>query len=275
MSRPSSGIRFLIDATEGESRRLCVGIEINGPFTASTLTVHFPRWVPGSYFLREPIQHMTDFVATDQSGNILSASRKDVDAMRIKVSPETTSVMLTYRLLATDLSVRGNHLDTTHLHMMPPFTWFMPTEGIDSARMNMEHVVELHAPKGWTPATQYTDAGNKTGKGELTANQGTTHCFTSPQRDEFLDAIKAEKRMWSQGKAKANYSHRDVMATATTTYNNLLAEKTWKVPNDDSKVKEEVDQNAKFLALTDSHSHPIPPLPLPPHHIFRTTVTDT
>ena len=189
MSRPSSGIRFLIDATEGESRRLCVGIEINGPFTASTLTVHFPRWVPGSYFLREPIQHMTEFVATDQSGNVLAASRKDVDAMRIKISPDTNSVMLTYRLLATDLSVRGNHLDTTHLHMMPPFTWFMPTEGIDSARMNMEHVVELHAPKGWTPATQYTDAGNKTGKGELTANQGTTHCFTSPQRDEFLDAI--------------------------------------------------------------------------------------
>jgi len=154
MSRPSSGIRFLIDATEGESRRLCVGIEINGPFTASNLTVHFPRWVPGSYFLREPIQHMTEFVATDQSGNVLSAHRKDVDAMRIKLSPDTNSVMLTYRLLATDLSVRGNHLDTTHLHMMPPFTWFMPTEGIDSARMNMEHIVELHAPKGWMPATQ-------------------------------------------------------------------------------------------------------------------------
>jgi len=68
MSRQSSGIRFLIDATEGESRRLSVGIQINGPFTSSTLTMHFPRWVPGSYFLREPIQHMTEFVATDQSG---------------------------------------------------------------------------------------------------------------------------------------------------------------------------------------------------------------
>ena len=189
MSRPSSGIRFLIDATEGESRRLSVGIEIKGPFTSSNLTVHFPRWVPGSYFLREPIQHMTDFTATDQSGNTLSAQRKDVDAMRIKVSPNTDSVMLTYRLLATDLSVRSNHLDATHLHMMPPFTWFMPTEGIDSTRMNMEHVVELHSPQDWTAATQYTATGNRTGKGELTSNPGITHCFTSPNRDEFLDAI--------------------------------------------------------------------------------------
>ena len=189
MSRQSSGIRFLIDATEGESRRLSVGIEIKGPFTSSNLTMHFPRWVPGSYFLREPIQHMTDFMATDQAGNTLAANRKDVDAMRIKLSSDTTSVMLTYQLLAVNLSVRANHLDTTHLHMMPPFTWFMPTDGIDSSRMNMEHIVELHSPKGWTPATQYTSTGDRSGKGELTSNQGTTHCFTSPNRDEFLDAI--------------------------------------------------------------------------------------
>ena len=109
MSRQSSGIRFLIDATEGESRRLSVGIEIKGPFTSSNLTMHFPRWVPGSYFLREPIQHMTDFVATDQAGNTLAANRKDVDAMRIKLSPDSTSVMLTYQLLAVNLSVRANH----------------------------------------------------------------------------------------------------------------------------------------------------------------------
>ena len=69
MSQSKSGIRFLIDATEGDSRRLHVGIEIQGPFTESRLIAHFPRWVPGSYFLREPIQHMTDFLATDQDGN--------------------------------------------------------------------------------------------------------------------------------------------------------------------------------------------------------------
>ena len=84
MSNMTSGLRFVIDATEGESRRLHVGIEIDGPFTGSNLTLHFPRWVPGSYFLREPIQHMTDFTATDQDGNALSFHRKDVDAMRIK-----------------------------------------------------------------------------------------------------------------------------------------------------------------------------------------------
>ena len=74
--------------------------------------------------------------------------------------------------------------------------------------------------------------------------------YLTSSNEEFFDAIKAEKRMWSQGKQKADYSHRDVMLTATTTYNNLLAEKNWKVPDNGSKPKEEVDPNTKFLALT-------------------------
>ena len=189
MSQSKSGIRFLIDATEGDSRRLHVGIEIQGPFTESRLIAHFPRWVPGSYFLREPIQHMTDFLATDQDGNTLESQRKDVDAVRIKVPEGASSVLLTYRLLANDMSVRSNHLDRTHLHMMPPFTWFMPTSGIENNRMNMEHIVELHAPKSWSPATQYLSTGKQNGKGELTKNEGTTHSFSAPNRDEFLDGI--------------------------------------------------------------------------------------
>lgn len=189
MSRQTSGIRFFIDATEGTSRRLHVGIEIEGPFTKSLLTVHFPRWVPGSYFLREPIQHMTDFTAHDEHGNALKSTRKDVDAMKIQLSPESRKVVLKYRLLATDLSVRSNHLDATHLHMMPPFTWFMPTDGIEIQRMNQQHSVELHAPSDWSPATQYQAVSNSVGKGELSGNKGTTHRFTTPNRDEFLDAI--------------------------------------------------------------------------------------
>ena len=63
-----SGIRFLIDTTEGDSRRLHV-VETKGPFTESRLIAISLDELPGSYFLREPIQHMTDFLATDQDGN--------------------------------------------------------------------------------------------------------------------------------------------------------------------------------------------------------------
>ena len=59
-----SGISFHVDATNGSSRRLGVKIEIDGPFTENILELRFPRWVPGSYFIREPIQHMSDLSAT-------------------------------------------------------------------------------------------------------------------------------------------------------------------------------------------------------------------
>ena len=40
-----------------------------------------------------------------------------------------------YTLLAKEFSVRSNHLDPTHLHLMPPFTWFWPERGVDHARL--------------------------------------------------------------------------------------------------------------------------------------------
>ena len=59
----NSGITFHVDATNGASRRLTVKIDIAGPFTENILELRFPRWVPGSYFIREPIQHMSELSA--------------------------------------------------------------------------------------------------------------------------------------------------------------------------------------------------------------------
>ena len=47
-----SGISYHVDATNGSSRRLGVKIEIDGPFNENILELRFPRWVPGSYFIR-------------------------------------------------------------------------------------------------------------------------------------------------------------------------------------------------------------------------------
>ncbi len=189
MSSQSSGVRFQIDATKGPTRRLNVGIEISGPFTSKTMTLHFPRWVPGSYFLREPIQHMTEFYAETDSGVPIAHKRHNVDAMRLKLPENTNKVVIRYKLLADDLSVRSNHLDEGHLHMMPPFTWFLPTDGIEGKRLDMEHTIELHAPDDWIPATQYHLVKSSEGKGSLTENHGKTHTFTCPNRDELLDGI--------------------------------------------------------------------------------------
>lgn len=144
----------------------------------------FPRWVPGSYFLREPIQHMFDVEVKDQDGQPLFWKRVGVDAISIRIRKETKRVDLTYSLLANELSVRSNHLDATHLHLMPPFTWFWPQRGIDMNRLHLEHEVHLRLPHDWSPATQLHLVNSE----EIEKGQSIWK-FTSIGRDLVLDSI--------------------------------------------------------------------------------------
>ena len=54
-----SDVVFRVVATSPGNQRLTVEIEVSAPFTSPSLKLSFPRWVPGSYFLREPIQRLT------------------------------------------------------------------------------------------------------------------------------------------------------------------------------------------------------------------------
>lgn len=183
MSQVPSGFCFRIDATHGHEHRLEAGLTITGPFTGRSLVLRFPRWVPGSYFLREPIQHMFDFQASDQKGQPLKWKRVGVDGITISLKAATTTVEVGYSLFAKELTVRSNHLDATHLHMMPPFTWFWPEKGVEQERLAQNHVVELTAPLSWSPATQLEQTGS-TSNGEA-----STWTFSAQGRDHLLDSI--------------------------------------------------------------------------------------
>ena len=112
-----SGMIFSVDATNGASRRLVVQIEVNGPFKGNIVEFRFPRWVPGSYFIREPIQHMSDLSAT-LDGEEIIAKRIDVDGVRVTGVSNASKLVITYRLLAAEMTCRANHLDSTHVHIM-------------------------------------------------------------------------------------------------------------------------------------------------------------
>ena len=112
-----SDVLFRIDATDASDQRLDVEIEVHAPFTSSSLKLSFPRWVPGSYFLREPIQHVSHLQAFDGEGNALNVVRKDVDSIVIKDVSSLAKVSIRYKLLCVENTVRSNHLDETHLHL--------------------------------------------------------------------------------------------------------------------------------------------------------------
>ena len=179
----SSNVVFRVDATDAGDQRLFVEIEVSAPFTSSALKLSFPRWVPGSYFLREPIQHVSHLEAFDEKGNSLKVVRRNVDSIVIRDLASVSKVRICYKLLCVENTVRSNHLDGSHLHMMPPFTWFLPTSGIEASRMDSTHTVEFILPSNWNVSTQL--------KYQKTTSHGSSkrHSFTAEHRDALLDGI--------------------------------------------------------------------------------------
>ena len=184
----SSGVKFAIDATDGASRYLHVSITISPPFDANKLTLKFPRWVPGSYFIREPMQYLTG-ISCQQNDQDVSFSRKGVDSVEAKINDHSSDLVVSYKILGIELSVRSTHIDKSHLHMMPPFTFLLPTAGINKSRMDMEHKIELYCPPGWTPATQLQLVNTSQRCDSLINNLADRFTFSAPDRDHLLDGI--------------------------------------------------------------------------------------
>ena len=195
----SSGVQFSIDATECSSRYLHVRISIAPPFTDKKLILKFPRWVPGSYFIREPMQYLTGLNCLQQ-GNSIHFKRKAVDSVEVKLADLNSEVIIDYRILGIELSVRSTHIDESHLHMMPPFTFLLPTSGIEKSRMEMNHKITLFSPSDWIPATQLTPINNRTNIESMVGNTANQFDFMAPNRDELLDGI-------IESNANPNLSH--------------------------------------------------------------------
>ena len=184
----TSGVEFTIDASNGKTRYLHVRVKISPPFTDKKLALKFPRWVPGSYFIREPMQYLTA-INCQQNNRDIAFKRKAVDTVEVRINDFNEEVIVTYKILGIELSVRSTHIDSSHLHMMPPFTFLLPTDGIDKSRMDKTHHIYLQSPKGWTPATQLDLIEHKLGIDSISGNTAEEFRFIAPNRDELLDGI--------------------------------------------------------------------------------------
>ena len=188
-----SGITYIASCEFSKYQLLGVQIQIKGPFIGDMLELSFPRWVPGSYFVREPIRFMQDLSAMDSNGNEVLIERFSHNRIRIKLPEdfEEESIRIRYNLLCTQLSVRNNHLDQSHLHLMPPFTWMEVTKGISEARINSNHKIVLAHDPSWTSESQMpvVDFDMDVLDLEFIKEGLATTKWIPEGRDEFLDGI--------------------------------------------------------------------------------------
>ena len=80
---------------------------------SKVLDLKMPVWTPGSYLVREYARHIQDFVAEDSKGEILTSHKVSKNHWQV-VAENNSTVLIKYRIYANELTVRTNHLDSTH-----------------------------------------------------------------------------------------------------------------------------------------------------------------
>ena len=143
-----------LDVSTRDEQRFRSEIEISNP-VGSKLILAFPRWSPGSYLIREPRRLVHDMRAWAMiSGKNFDCKidRRGPDEIRIKIPKGASSMHVEWFAFGNDLSVRTNHIDSSHFHMIPSATFPRIMEG--SNHSEGPYVVELLHPHNWSATTQ-------------------------------------------------------------------------------------------------------------------------
>src|SRR6267154_5454027 len=110
-------VAYSLKVPQPEARRAEVSLECDTRGEPS-LDVRLPVWTPGSYLIREHQRHVDGFSASDDSGRELPVEKIDKQTWRVR-SEGVRRVRVSYRLSCFELTVRTNHVDSTHAFLNP------------------------------------------------------------------------------------------------------------------------------------------------------------
>jgi predicted metalloprotease with PDZ domain len=127
--------------------RLPADLAAQGPVLA------LPAWTPGSYLVRDYARFLDRICLTDTAG--VQHPVEKVDKQRWKLPPLSGEVRLRYRLFCNDLTVRTNHVDAAHAHLVGTATFLCP-----EADPGRPFLIGFEGfPKGWKIATALPRSG--------------------------------------------------------------------------------------------------------------------
>jgi predicted metalloprotease with PDZ domain len=142
------------------------------------LDLKFPVWTPGSYLVREYARNLQDFTVFATERNGTKSAEKSLSWHKVSKNHwqvdtnNSTEVTIKYRIFANELSVRTNHLDTTHGYFNGAALFFR-IPGWDKQAIN----VKITTPK---PEWQITTA--------LPLIPGETNTFFAADFDTLVDS---------------------------------------------------------------------------------------
>ena len=136
---------------------------------SDTLDLKMPVWTPGSYLVREYARHIQDFSAENSAGQILISQKLSKNHWQVTTA-NNSELKISYRVYANDLTVRTNHLDSTHGYFNGAALFFF-IPGWEK----MPIQIEIMPPPDWQVTTT------------LPAIPNIANTFIAPDFDTLVD----------------------------------------------------------------------------------------
>ncbi|MDB9315051.1 M61 family metallopeptidase [Spirulina sp. CS-785/01] len=137
----------------------------------SLLNLKMPVWTPGSYLVREYAKQVQDFQATPPDQTPLSSQKINKNHWQIDTHNHS-EITVFYRVYANELTVRTNHLDSTHGYFNGA-ALFCYIPGLENQPLQ----ITLQPPHpDWTIATA------------LPPHPDKTNTFVAPDFDTLVDS---------------------------------------------------------------------------------------
>jgi len=167
-------LHYQVAMPEPETHLFEVSLQIRGlqPNATSSLDLKMPVWTPGSYLVREYARHLQNFVAVAGDRTTTPLPWCKISKNHWQIDPQgQESVTVRYRMYADELSVRTNHLDSTHGYFNGAALFFY-IPGYERQPLTLTIV----PPDGWHVATP------------LQPLEGQSYTFAVPDFDTLVDS---------------------------------------------------------------------------------------
>jgi len=114
---------------------------------ANGAVLALPAWTPGSYLVRDYARFLDRLRVLDGEGRPCPAEK--LDKQRWRLPAATGPLTVSYRLFCNDLTVRTNHVDAGHGHLVGAAT-FLYLEGQEARPVSVSFA---GWPEGWEVAS--------------------------------------------------------------------------------------------------------------------------
>lgn len=105
-------LEYQVAILQPSSHLFDVTLRVTG-WQLSTLDLKLPVWTPGSYLVREYAKHLQEFRAYDGEETPLKWRKISKNHWQVETE-DLSTIIVRYRIFAAELTVRTNHLDSTH-----------------------------------------------------------------------------------------------------------------------------------------------------------------